>query len=423
MDSSPFVASIIQRLLMARPDWAYLQFWIVTDIMNEQTRFITREPTASINALLNTVPMNQPPRSFGYINGQEVPWAYQEVLPAPAKRANFVYGLPHRKLLFGPHPSSSAPGELSPTQSYSSFDSNSVVYEALPNLPTPPPQFKESLKAEGPGIGGRGDREPLDREMEAPANLLVNLVPVTAYIQAPCTETIEAFLTRAYDVPLFIISVAACILHSLSPEAFAKAWRAACPLTVTFPTDGKGPFGSYSRDGKTLYTHNLPLKDTWVSPEVIILAALSLADIFSPYDKDRMDKWWVFQVAHGRYTEAQFNATKRCILLDLDHDLMPLTDRAMNRRMVREMAKWQHTLKNRVVERVMREVGTWTSPPPRRSPRLPAQGSNYQMPAVSPVGWSSSPSSAPSSGLTAASLQGQQAVLRRSREEEVTRRR
>lgn len=255
--------------------------------------------------------------------------------------------------------------------------------------------------------------------MTAPANLLVNLVPVTAYIQAPSTETIQAFLTRAYDVPLFIITVAACILNSLSPEAFAKAWRAACPLSVTFTPDDKGLFGSHSHDGKTLHTHNLPLKDKWVSPEIIILAALALADVFSPYDRDRMDKWWVFQVAHGRYTEAQFNVTKRCILLDIDHNLMPLTDKAMNRRMVREMAKWQYTLTNRICEQVMRQLGTWTSPPPRPSPWLPPLESNYQKPTISSV-VSSSP---PVGELTVANLQGQQAVLRREREEVLMRRR
>jgi len=162
MDTSAFTASIISQLLAARPDWAFLNFWQVSDIMKDRTRFPAPQPTTDDNARSNTIPMDQTPPSFKYINGPDVPYVYREVLPTPLKRANFVEGLPHLKCKFGPLP----PGELSPTKSYSSFDSGSVVYEALRNLPTPPPRFKELLEAEGPGIGGKGDYEPLDREME-----------------------------------------------------------------------------------------------------------------------------------------------------------------------------------------------------------------------------------------------------------------
>lgn len=117
MDTSAFAASIISQLLAARPDWAFLNFWQVSDIMKDRTRFPAPQPTTDDNARSNTIPMDQTPPSFKYINGPDVPYVYREVLPTPLKRANFVEGLPHLKCKFGPLP----PGELSPTKSYSSF--------------------------------------------------------------------------------------------------------------------------------------------------------------------------------------------------------------------------------------------------------------------------------------------------------------
>lgn len=200
------------------------------------------------------------------------------------------------------------------------------------------------------------------------------------------------------------------MLKSLSPEAFAKVWHATCPLTITFQPDSTGPFGSCSRDGKTIQLHDLPLEHRQVSPEIIVLAALALADVFSPDDRDHDDKWWVMKVAHSRYTQAQFNATKRCILHDLDYALMPLTEKSINRVMVREMAKWQHKLTAIEVEQIMRDLGTWDTPPPPASGETASHLSKYQQPAVISVA-SSSPASTslpiptpPSTSLVSTSL-------------------
>jgi len=233
---------------------------------------------------------------------------------------------------------------------------------------------------------------------------------VSAYIVKPSTEIIHAFLTRAYDVPLFIMTVAACMLDALSSKAFAKAWHDACPLPITFQPDRRGPFGSYSSDGTTLHLRNLPLHDRRVSPEIIVLAALALADAFTPDDRDHTDKYWILHVAYGRYTAAQLNATKRCILHDLDHALMPFTGDYITRAMVREMAKWQYKAREIEVEKIMRDVGTWRSPSTRASrggaPRL----SNYQHPTVisaassSFTSTSSASTSLPSTSLPSTSL-------------------
>ncbi len=241
-------------------------------------------------------------------------------------------------------------------------------------------------------------------------------------------------------MPLFVITVAACMLKALSPEAFANAWRTTCPLVITTAAPKDSSDKSYL---------DLHVPVPWVSPEIIVLAALAIADVFSPYDRDRSDKWWVFQVAHGRYTLEQFNVTKRCILIDLEHNLMPFTDKAKNRAMVREMAKWHWTVVKRVADHITRTIASWgepatpsswlstpsrgrsrrrsplppppqpSSPPPPSPPPPPARVSNYQPPTVSsatftssadPWSTSSDRASAPAE-LTEDNLQRQQEVL------------
>lgn len=214
------------------------------------------------------------------------------------------------------------------------------------------------------------------------------------------------------------MTVAACMLHALSPQAFAKVWRTTCPLPITFKPDSKGPFGSYSRDGKTVHLHDLPLQDRRVSPEIIVLAALALADVFSPDDRDHSDKWWVVHVARSRYTQAQFNATKRCILHDLDHALMPFTEKSINRAMMREMAKWQHKLRDIQVEQIMRGLGTWGSPsPPASSSFTSTSSPSTSLPSTSLLlstslpSYSVASSSAAATPLTRANLRHHEASL------------
>ena len=245
-----------------------------------------------------------------------------------------------------------------------------------------------------------------DHHTTGVAHLITNFLPPTAYIVAPSVDIVHAFLHRAYDMPRFVMAVAGVILGSLSWGLFAEQWRAQCPLNVEFPANGTGPFGSYSHDGTTLRAKDLPAKSRWVSPEIIVLAALALADVFSPDDRDRVDKWWLFQVGHGRYTAAQFNATKRCLLLDLDHNLLPCTKEVLVRKVVREMAKWQYTVTNRQVEEVFRRLSLWEPLPSARQ------------------SWYEPPPGRPTNGgqLTVANLQAQQVVLREERARDLRRR-
>lgn len=331
------------------------------------------------------------PRTLGDVNVLGGSLTYQEALPMALRRANFADTLPHKKASILRKLELPRHEETSPTKSYDSFDSLSVVLDRIPQW---------LRKAGTLGIGAKGDFERLDHNMEgeiskavardlstdkrtiAPAHVLANLIPVSAYVVQPSIEIIHAFLSRAHDVPLFIMTVAACMLDALSSEVFAKDWHITCPLTITFQPDINGIFGSYSRNGTILYLHDLPLKDRRVSPELIVLAALSLANAFSPNDRDHSDPYWIGHVARGRYTQAQLNATKRCILHDLDYALMPFTERSINRAMVREMAKLQNKLTELQVEQTMRDLGTWRSPSPQETqqggPRLP----NYHHPTV-----------------------------------------
>jgi len=162
----------------------------------------------------------------------------------------------------------------------------------------------------------------------------------------------------------------------------------------------------------------LPLQDRRVSPEIIVLAALALADVFSPDDRDHSDKWWVVHVARSRYTQAQFNATKRCILHDLDHALMPFTEKSINRAMMREMAKWQHKLRDIQVEQIMRGLGTWGSPsPPASSSFTSTSSPSTSLPSTSLLlstslpSYSVASSSAAATPLTRANLRHHEASL------------
>lgn len=97
------------------------------------------------------------PRTLEKVNELGGPFKYQEALPMSFQRANFADALSHHKpsILRKYEPPKQKQG--SPTNTYSSFDSLSVVLEHIP---------RELPKAGAVGIGAKGDFERLDHNLE-----------------------------------------------------------------------------------------------------------------------------------------------------------------------------------------------------------------------------------------------------------------
>ena len=97
------------------------------------------------------------PRSFRGVNELGGPFKYQEDLPLSFQRANFAEAPGHVKPSIFRELELPTPTEDSPTKTYSSFDSVSVVLEHIPS---------ELPKAGDGGIGSKGDFEKLDHNLE-----------------------------------------------------------------------------------------------------------------------------------------------------------------------------------------------------------------------------------------------------------------
>jgi len=97
------------------------------------------------------------PRTLGDVNGLDGPFKYQEALPKSFRRANFADTLLHWKPSILRKSQPPKPTEGSPTKTYDSFDSVSVVLENIPqDLP----------EAGAVGMGAKGDFESLDHNLE-----------------------------------------------------------------------------------------------------------------------------------------------------------------------------------------------------------------------------------------------------------------
>lgn len=125
---------------------------------------------------------------------------------------------------------------------------------------------------------------------------------------------IRGFLERSC-LPDEVVAFAACILDALS-HRFADTWR-----ETLLPSN-------YARDleffMKTDTCHHVS-----VSPDVLVLAALSLAHGFFS-DTRRSAHYWAAGMSRGRFSIQEFEATKRSILQDIDYGLCRITEGMMD---------------------------------------------------------------------------------------------
>ncbi|KAI9696791.1 MAG: hypothetical protein M1836_005153 [Candelina mexicana] len=184
-------------------------------------------------------------------------------------------------------------------------------YVPLSNLPTPPLSARDCDQEEAcfdPPEDSHSAR------LAGPATHLSRLIPSAVCLHSPSILTIHSFLRQA-DLPIETIALAACILDTLS-NRFAQLWRRECPSDVPNPLNGDDI--SEILTSRSSYQPN-----TYIEPEVIALAALSLA-VACLDDRHSSTRYWAQSIARGRFSCGQINATRRCILLDLNHQILPL---------------------------------------------------------------------------------------------------
>jgi hypothetical protein len=135
-------------------------------------------------------------------------------------------------------------------------------------------------------------------------------------------STICGFLDRA-SLQDEVVAFAACILDALSYR-FAATWR-----------DSLRP-SDYARDLqrflKTDSIHHTP-----VSPDVVVLTALSLAHGFFT-DRIRSSRHWALRESDDQFTVQEIEATKRAILQDMDYGLCRINN-DMVQHMLRDMER------------------------------------------------------------------------------------
>ncbi|KAF3041867.1 hypothetical protein E8E12_002170 [Didymella heteroderae] len=207
--------------------------------------------------------------------------------------------------------------ELSPAFSITSdmTDEELDLYFAscgsLSHLPTPPPA-KEHTTIERP-TSATSDLHDFDPELQAQATHLANLVPLTASKIRPSVPGIRGFLERSC-LPDGVVAFAACILDSLSCH-FVATWRG-----TLLPSN-------YARDVQ-YFMETDTCHHVSVSPDVIVLAALSLAHGFFS-DTRRSAHYWAVGMSRNQFTIQELEATKRSILYDMDYGLCRITENMM----------------------------------------------------------------------------------------------
>jgi hypothetical protein len=128
---------------------------------------------------------------------------------------------------------------------------------------------------------------------------------------------IQGFLARA-GLPDEIVAFAACVLDALSSR-FAATWRDALA-----PSD-------YARDLEHFLGTDSRQK-IHVSPDVIVLAALSLAHGYL-FDRLRSSLHWSTEESDGAFTVQEIEATKRAMLQDMDYGLYRISNETVQRRL------------------------------------------------------------------------------------------
>ncbi|KAJ4989670.1 hypothetical protein SVAN01_04887 [Stagonosporopsis vannaccii] len=217
--------------------------------------------------------------------------------------------------------------ELSPAFSITSdmTDEELDLYFAtcgsLSNLPTPPPAKEHTIEKPAP-TPTTSDLQDFAPELQAHATHLANLVPSTVSTTRPSVPAVRGFLERSC-LPDEVVAFAACILDTLSPR-FAATWQ-----ENLLPSN-------YARDLK-LFMKTDTCHHASVSPDVLVLAALSLAHGFFS-DTRRSAHYWAVGMSRNQITIQELEASKRAILQDTDYGLCRITE-AMMDSMLRHMQR------------------------------------------------------------------------------------
>ncbi|CBX99119.1 hypothetical protein LEMA_P083580.1 [Plenodomus lingam JN3] len=159
------------------------------------------------------------------------------------------------------------------------------------------------------------------------ASHLANLVPLNVSAHRPHALVIAGFLDRA-NVPEEVVAFSACILDSLSSR-FAASWRDALARS------------DYARELHKMLRTDASRQPVHVSPDVIVLAALSLAHGWL-VDRLRSSRHWSVRESAGLFSVQEIEATKRAILSDMDYGLFRISDDLVRRRL-REMQRTRPT--------------------------------------------------------------------------------
>lgn len=133
---------------------------------------------------------------------------------------------------------------------------------------------------------------------------------------------IRGFLERSC-LPDEVVAFAACILDALSCR-FTATWR-----ETLLPSD-------YARD-LDYFMRTDTCHHASVSPDVLVLAALSLAHGFFS-DTRRSAHYWAVGMSRNQFTIQELEATKRAILQDMDYGLCRITEGMMDS-MMRDMQR------------------------------------------------------------------------------------
>ncbi|CAJ2514117.1 Uu.00g022360.m01.CDS01 [Anthostomella pinea] len=185
-------------------------------------------------------------------------------------------------------------------------------YKPLSNLPTPPPSSRNSSAAQSPQMVAE-DAESLNSQFLGPAAHLARMLPPGASFITPSTSNVENMLARA-NLPMDIVALAVCILDSLNSR-FSRNWR------VSFPLNRQGQTASKRHtlpSGPVQATHI-----DYVFPEIIILAALIIADKFVD-DLQESTQYYGSVWGMNLWSCEQINFTERCIMESLGYRILPL---------------------------------------------------------------------------------------------------
>ncbi|KAI3335216.1 hypothetical protein F4824DRAFT_160404 [Ustulina deusta] len=190
-------------------------------------------------------------------------------------------------------------------------------YKPLSNLPTPPPSTRNSSANQSPRVSV-DDTEGPNSQFLGPAAHLARMLPPGASFITPSIPAVQSMLARA-NLPMDIIALAVCILDSLNSK-FSRSWR------VAFPLSRQGQPASKRHTLPSAPGHATHINS--VFPEIIILAALMIADKFVE-DLQNPAQYFTSTWGNNLWTYEQINFTERCIMESLGYRILPLWDPAL----------------------------------------------------------------------------------------------